>query len=600
MPFLEVQNLGFSYPGGPPVLENISFKIDAGSHVAIAGGNGSGKSTLVRLLAGLWEPGEGEVLWKAGSSLPAGLVYQNPAHQIVATVVREDTAFGPENLGLPSGEIQSRVEEALQAVSLLPLAARGTHQLSAGQQQRLALAGILALQPGCLILDEADSMLNPRGRRRLDRLLKDFLEQGYTIIRVTHDMEQAAGADRLLILHQGRLVRDGGPEILAEENLEQWHLKAPPVLALERKIADWGLSFSCSFPGTKPWRACSGEEELAAALGKSISVRDSGPGGQFPGLWRPPDVKASAFFREPEGEPILELKGVSCFYGQKGSSSIKALEDISFSLCRGEAVVVAGLTGSGKSTFLQVLNSLLLPRKGHIRIFGLDPLNRKTDLSSLRTRAALVMQQPEKQLFAPLVGDDVAFGPRMAGLKGRELSLRVREAMESAGLPFREFRDRPVKTLSGGQKRRAALAGILALKPELLLLDEPTAGLDPAGAQDMNRLLLALQERGLAQVIVSHSMEQALTLARRFVLLDQGRMVYDGSGEAFFREGNPEALGLEYPLSARLALKLGCPREVLPVTEEQFLMALRQAVPPGEISKEFSPQFYSLDKGNKE
>ncbi len=576
MSFFEVSNLSFAYPGGNRVLENISFKVERGSHVVIAGGNGSGKSTLVRLLAGLLSPSSGEILIEETSfhdsdalardvRVPAGLVYQNPAHQIVATVVREDTAFGPENLELNSLEIRERVETALNMVSLASHAKRATHQLSAGQQQRLALAGILALQADCLILDEADSMLNPRGRQQQERLLQDLLGRGYTVIRVSHDMEQAFRADKLLILHEGSLVREGGPELLVEEDLEQWHLTAPPVLALGRKIKKKGLIVS-AFPFPE---SCPGEGELLEAIGFGKQSR------ALTG-WELPEPNMPAFREHKSGAPVLELERVSCSYGQKGASAIKALEDISFSLFQGETVAVTGPAGAGKSTFLQVLNSLFLPQKGRIRIFGLNPLDRKTDLSSLRTRAALVMQQPEKQLFAPLVGDDVAFGPRMAGLKGRELSLRVREAMESAGLPFKEFRDRPVKSLSGGQKRKAALAGILALKPEILLLDEPAAGLDPMAAQDMIRLLLDLQNQGLGQIIVSHSMEQALALARRLVVLEQGHIVYDGPSEAFFRERNPETLGLEYPLSARLALKLGCPEEKLPVTEEQLIWALNK------------------------
>lgn len=254
-----------------------------------------------------------------------------------------------------------------------------------------------------------------------------------------------------------------------------------------------------------------------------------------------------------------------------------------FSLRRGESLAVLGRTGSGKSTFLQLLNGLLLPDKGEISILGENPLDKGCDLTALRTRVALVMQQPEKQLFAPLTGDDVAFGPRMQGLEGRALALRVRDAMETAGLSYREFKDVPVRALSGGRKRKAALAGILAMEPEILLLDEPSAGLDPFSARQLEDMLLSLREKGTTLVTVTHSVEQALRLAPdRFAVFAEGRIVYDGAPSGFFSTLNPEDLGLEYPLAARIALRAGCDPADLPLTPQELADALGRGSPVSE------------------
>ncbi|MBF9014106.1 MULTISPECIES: ABC transporter ATP-binding protein [unclassified Oceanispirochaeta] len=572
MSFIDFRDVSFTYPGQKEAaLKNVSFTLEKGKHIAVIGGNASGKSTMTRLMIGLLIPDSGQVLVDGRDTSDkslhrqirtrAGLVFQNPSTQIVATVVREDAAFGPENLALDSSEIKDRVRDALKETSLSDLSARATHMLSAGQQQRLALAGILAMGTGCLILDEAESMLNPLGRCQLNSLLEELHTEGFTVIRITHFMDQASRADQILLLHQGRLIENSSPELFVErsDDLESWSLKPSPVQKL-------GAYFSADLPEVKKIFL---EEDLADKLKSSCRIDNSAaPRASHKSREESPLDKDG----DTERDVIIRLSSVSRSYGSKSAVTVDALRDVSFKLFRGESVSVMGTTGSGKSTFLQILNSLLLPDTGELTLLSENPLDKKTDLARLRSRIGLVMQQPEKQLFASLVGDDVAFGPYQMGLRGRELSLRVKDALDQVGLSYKGYKDFPVRALSGGQKRKAALAGVLAMKPEVLLLDEPTAGLDPLSADNMESILRSLHKDGLSLITVTHNVEQAVRLSERLLVFREGRIFWDGGISEFFQNHDPGIFGLEYPLSSRIALALGM--RPLPVTPAELYARL--------------------------
>jgi energy-coupling factor transport system ATP-binding protein len=573
MSFIEFRDVSFQYPGQSGLaLEGVSFRLEAGTHTAIVGGNGSGKSTLARLIIGLLIPKSGQILVDSlDTAFPGhhrtirshtGLVFQNPSSQIVATVVEEDIAFGPENLVLDSREIRQRVIQSMEETSLSPLSLRGTHQLSAGQQQRLAMAGILAMGSRCMILDEAESMLNPSGRTQLNRLLVELQNAGHTILRISHFMEQAVLADRVLVMNGGHLVEDGTPRLFLHksESLKGWNLKETPAQELNRFLFGESDQFSPVLT----------EEELISTL------KDRGIGCKT--------TEKEELRSSKQEEQVISLKGVSRSYSKGTDFPVYALKNVDFTLHRGESVSVLGATGSGKSSFLQTLNSLLLPDTGEIRLLLENPLDKKTDLRALRSRIGLVMQQPEKQLFAPLVGDDVAFGPSQQGLRGRPLALRVKEALDQVGLPFETYRDFPVKALSGGQKRKAALAGVLAMNPEILLLDEPTAGLDPEAADQLEHILLDLQSRGMSLITVTHSMEQALRLSRRLVIFKDAEIFWDGDAADFFTCQDPSVPGLDYPLSSRIAAALGAVHPGSILTPRELLDSI--LLPSGDKSYE--------------
>lgn len=255
---IEVKNVSYNYSLGDgravKALKNVSFSIEKGSFVALTGMNGSGKSTLAKLLNGLFVPAEGEVLIDGLSTKDekntfeirkkAGMVFQNPDNQMVATIIEDDVAFGPENVGVPRDEIIERVTSALDAVGMSDYRSRTASKLSGGQKQRVAIAGVLAMRPDILILDESTSMLDPIGRRDVMSVAKALNQKGITVINITHNMDEACLADRIIVLRKGRVAIDGAPkEVFASGILEACGLTLPPISALSRKLAQNGFDF---------------------------------------------------------------------------------------------------------------------------------------------------------------------------------------------------------------------------------------------------------------------------------------------------------------------------------------------------------------------
>lgn len=249
-----LRGVGYSYSGtGRPALENVSFEARQGEWIALAGSNGSGKSTLAKHLNALLVPMQGacfisgmdsrneDDLWNI--RMTVSMVFQNPEHQIVSTVVEDDVAFGPENLGLPSAEIRARVENALRVCGLTEKAKKAVYTLSGGQKQRLAIAGALAMGSRCLVLDEPTAMLDPEGRGEVSALLRKLHADGITLVQVTHRLEEIADAGRVLVMDAGRLVWDGTPERLFREKdiEERWGLEVPPIVRLRERLASSGL-----------------------------------------------------------------------------------------------------------------------------------------------------------------------------------------------------------------------------------------------------------------------------------------------------------------------------------------------------------------------
>ncbi len=546
-PILRVENLHHSYDAGSgkePVraLRGVNLTIHAGEYVVILGHNGSGKSTLARHLNALLLPSEGDVWvrdWNTREKAhlreirtTVGMVFQSPDNQIVATIVEEDVAFGPENLGMPHAEMVQRVDWALGQVDMLPMRKRAPHLLSGGQKQRVAVAGVIAMQPSVLVLDEATAMLDPLGRREVLAIAHRLhREQGTTVVAITHFMGEAVDADRVVVMAEGQVVIDGTPrEVFAQrERLRELHLDVPPVSQVAAQLH----ARLPEFPA-----ALLTAGEMVEAV-RALRPDDAA---------QPPARAAAPAAEAAPAEALISVEQLVHFYMRGTPLEVQALHDVSLSLRPGEILGIMGHTGSGKSTVIQHLNGLLRPHGGRVRILGQDPGNPATDLRTIRRRVGLVFQFPEAQLFEQYVGDDVAFGPRNLGLGREEVRERVRRAMETVELGFEDFKDRMTHALSGGQRRRVALAGVLALEPEVLVLDEPTAGLDPQGRRKLLANILDYHAQGRSLVLVSHNMEELAQVCDRIVVIAHGRTVLEGPPARLFADAaGLRTLGLDVP-----------------------------------------------------
>jgi energy-coupling factor transporter ATPase len=545
---IDVENLSHIYqlPSGEPVraLHEVSLSISAGEYVAIIGRNGSGKSTLAQHFNALLLPTEGTVrvdgidtrdlARRRDVRRRVAMVFQDPDNQIVATVVEEDVAFGPENLGVPPPEIRRRVDEALQLVGLSEHGGRAPHLLSVGQRQRLAVAGAIAMAPGYLVLDEATAMLDPGARRRVLDIARRLHGAGMTIINITHFMREAVEATRIIVLDGGQVALDGTPaDVFGQpERLRSLGLDLPPVAQIARQLH----AIDPSVPA-----AALTSDDLVAAV---VRVTDGGmQGNKYTGRgheYEPmdgllADAAGTAALATDRDSAAVVVDGLAHTYAPGTPQEIQALRGVDLTVGRDEIVGLIGPTGSGKSTLLQHFNGLLLPQTGSVRVNGMEVGAHGVDIRKLRSQVGLLFQQPEDQLFERYVGDDIAFGPQAQGLSLEGQRARVQWAMAAVGLDFTAFKDRLTFTLSGGERRKVALAGVLALQPSLLVLDEPTAGLDPASHEEFLELLLRFHHaERVAVVIATHNMDDIARLADRVYVLADGCVVAHGTPREVF------------------------------------------------------------------
>ena len=569
MKLINIKNLTFEYfrrdaEGNieeiVEAINDVSLDVQAGEFIAILGRNGSGKSTLAKHINALLLPGEGEVIVDGMDTLDeevrlqirrtAGMIFQNPDNQIIGNLVEEDVAFGPENLGVPTGDIGNRVNSALRLTGMEEYRNQSPNHLSGGQKQRVAIAGVLAMEPKCIIFDEATAMLDPQGRRQMLEVAK-FLqkEKGITIILITHHMDEVLEADKVFVMREGKIMAEGTPEqIFAEKKLlEECGLCLPTLYQYLYFLIGQEILLKEECTGVHNNKA------LSRLLCKKYAGYNNSSEWMLE-MTKEGQMQSGRIENEEKKltEGIL-LNHVSYVYNKGLANERIALNNVSLEIGKDEFIAVIGHTGSGKSTLMQHLNGLYLPTEGEVYYNGQDITDKDFSIKKLRQKVGLVFQYPEYQLFAETVEKDVCFGPENMDIPKVEAQKRAYEAIKAVGLPDTIYDHSPLQ-LSGGQKRRVAIAGILAMQPEYLVLDEPTAGLDPFSAKALLDMLKMLQEKqGISIVLVSHSMEEVAEYADRIVVMENGEKCMDGTvWEVFRYKEELEEMGLSIPIGITL------------------------------------------------
>lgn len=545
------------------ILKGVDLTIKKGEFIALLGRNGSGKTTFSKQLNAILRPSEGTVTVDEMGTRDAeklyeirqhvGMVFQNPDNQMVAANVEEEVAFGPENLGMESDTIVARVKQALEQVRMWKRRKTAPNHLSGGQKQRIAIAGILAMHPDYIVLDEPTAMLDPKGRKEVMEALQRLnQEQEMTVILITHDMEEAALASRVILLADGQMRFDGRPEKFfgADALLAEMGMEAPLSYRV-RKLIDSDV-FEKKIGDARVEEATIDKREKVAEYDKT--GREWEASSEL--VDKKKNKKAEAETDE-KNQDLLSLQHVSYIYSPGTAYEKVALDDVNLSLGKGEIVGLAGHTGSGKSTMIQLLNGLLKPTGGTVTFEGKDIHAKGYSGNYLRSKVGMVFQYPEHQMICDTVWEDVAFGPSKQGLTGEACETRVEEALRFVDLPEKYYQASPLQ-LSGGQKRRVAIAGVLAMHPEYIILDEPAAGLDAAGKREIfDRIRRMSREQGIGVLLVSHSMEDLAEYADRIIVLDDGKKILDDRPAQIFAKRETLAdCGLDVPETVKLADKL--------------------------------------------
>ncbi len=544
-----VEDVHYQYTKGDkasPALKSISLTITEADCLGIIGPNGSGKSTLALCLNGLIQPTDGRVVingldtsdpthsWEIYRQV--GMIFQNPDNQLISTTVERELAFGLENIGLPTREIHERVEWALDRFHLTEYRLYPPHRLSGGEKQRLAIAAVVAMHPRYLVCDEATALLDPTTRSEIMSLilsLRHEYEMG--IVYITQYPEEAVMMDHTILMAEGRIVVDAEPAIVFgdAERMARYGLDSPVAMRLAKALRSRQLDVPDDIVRT---------ETLIDHISQWTPV-DKAPDIREPTMPAINDTR----------EPVVEFQDVTYTYAPDTILAAPALRGVSVRIYPGECVALIGPNGSGKSTFIQHINRLLIPASGTVHINGMDLADPAINLRRIRQQVGLIFQFPEAQLFEDRIFDDVAFGPRNMDVPEDEIPERVHHALVRVHLDPERFADRHPFSLSGGEKRRAAIAGILAMEPDILALDEPTAGLDPEGIRQIEAIFRTYRDAGSTLLLISHDMDLVARLADRVIVMKDGQIIADDVPHRLFTSDiHIENWSLERPILCHL------------------------------------------------
>jgi energy-coupling factor transport system ATP-binding protein len=520
---IEVRDLHYTYPNAKiPALKGVDLTVNKGEFILLTGPSGCGKTTFCRTLNGLiphFYNGEleGEVTVNKLNirdnptyklSQHVGLVFQNPDNQIFSLTVEKDVAFGLENQGVPKKEMVESIDWALKMTGIEHLRERATHELSGGQKQRLAIASILAMKPKILVLDEPTSFLDPLGAEHAFRVL-DTLNQEYdiTIILIEHRVDLAVRyADRAIIFNDGVVANSGPPEdVFSQEETSLMGVAVPKTIVFYKKLKQRGIRLES--PPLSP-------EMLVKQLEPHIYKHS--PKAETARTRQYVDEKKTGF----QMDPVIEVQDLHFSY----PSGVKAVDDISLSIHKGEFIAIMGENGAGKTTLVKHFNGLLRPSKGYIKVDGDDISS--MSVAALSRKVGLVFQNPDDQLFSENVEDEIGFALHNFGFSKKVVEKRVEWALNL--LDIERYRLSSPFILSGGERKRVALGSVLAWDPEIVVLDEPTIGQDYAQKERLIHFLMQLRTQGKTTIIVTHDVEFVAECKPRIVLMAQGKIIADG------------------------------------------------------------------------
>jgi energy-coupling factor transporter ATP-binding protein EcfA2 len=550
---VSLKDVTFSYKGSKrQALRGVSLDVKEGECVAILGPTGAGKSTLACVINGTvprFIEGkltgdvvvDGQIPNNVGTAQMAsrvGLVFGDPDTQLFGMTVEEDVAFGPANLGFDYETIMERITRAIEDMRLQGLEQRAPHRLSGGQKQATAIAGVYAMLPKIMVLDEPTSMLDPEGKARVFSIIRDLNKSfGMTIILIEQEVDDILElADRVFVMKSGEFVLGGTPEevFAAVDELKEVGIRVPSIVEFGNLIGSDKTPFSV---------------EEAVSTVKSGAWRNAQDQGK-PGLSR--DSHASADAMPSEGRdrevsvssestqdtaPILEAVDLEFRY----PLGVKALDGASLEVYPGEFVAIVGQNGAGKTTLTRHFNGLLRPSAGDIRLFGKSVLDEPT--ASLCATVGYVFQNPDEQLFCDTVEDELRFGPMNIGMDKDRMEESVRDILLDIGLD--KYRQVWPRYLTKGERQRLALASVVAMEPEILIVDEPTTGLDwLESLQILDYLERLRKEKGKTILIITHDMNIVSLYAKRVVVMANGRVVGEGTPREVFSQ--PKLMELAY------------------------------------------------------
>ena len=579
---IEIEDLWYSYPTSRgDVLKGINLKVKKGEFLSIMGPTGAGKSTLCLTLNGIIPHSlEGNLRGKvkvAGMdinehSIPeltqkVGMVFQEPESQLFCMTVEEEVAFGSENLGVDPKEIRKRVDWALEMVRMREYKDRSPFKLSGGQQQRIAIAAALAMLPEILVFDEPTSGLDPIGKMEVFSVVDSLKRnQNMTIVMVEHESEEIARvSDRIIILEEGKIVLEGTPrDVLNKVDMLKNAKLCPPQVCEVADNLNKKMKTSFSFLTIK--EAEKSIKELATKLPKTEKT------------FKLKTEKTSYIKQKNPPHTMVSTKNLFYVYG---GTDVEVLRDINLEINQGEFVSIIGQNGAGKTTLVKHFNGALKPTRGEVLIEGVN--TKEKTIAELSRKVGYIYQNPDHQIFCPTIEEEIAFGPKNLGLSEDVIKQRTEEALKLIGLE--EIRKTPPSVLGLGERRKVSLAGIMSMKPSVIILDEPTTGVDWKTSIDLMEAVKKLHEKGHTIIMITHSMRIVAQYAKRVVVLCKGKVLLDAPTKEVFSQ------------TEKLKRTFLAPPQITQLGQTLFALGMRKDI---LSSEEFCNEFFLIsNNGNK-